>query len=95
MYSFEDRMKAAQLYIDSGCDEVVVLRTLGYPSPNALRQWYREYKQTGTLHLKVKRKIQYTAKKIKVAVEYYNEHGGSLIETGRALGYPDRNTLSL
>jgi len=88
-------MKAVQLYIDSGCDEVVVLQTLGYPSPNALRQWYREYEQTGTLHHKVKRKIQYTEGQIKAAVAYYDKHAGSLIGTSRALGYPDRNTLSL
>lgn len=49
MYSYEDRMKAVQPYIKSGCDEVVVLQTLGYPSPNVLRQ---EYEQTGTLHQK-------------------------------------------
>ncbi len=95
MYSLEDRMKAVQLCINSGCDEVVVPQTLGYPSPNALRQSYKEYEQTGPLHQKEKRKIQYTEEQIEAAVAYYDEHGGSLPGVSRAPGYPDQNTLCL
>ena len=43
MYSLEERAKAVKLYIDAGCNESTVIRTLGYPSPNALRSWYKEY----------------------------------------------------
>ena len=32
MYSLEERTKAVQLYIESGCSESIVIRTLGYPS---------------------------------------------------------------
>ena len=60
MYSYEERMKAVQLYIESDCSETLVFNTLGYPSPNALRQWYREYMRTGTL-------LQYS---------YGERHGG-------------------
>lgn len=94
MYSYEERMKAVQLYIESGCNETLVFNTLGYPSPNALRQWYREYHQTGALHCKANRQNRYSQEQINTAVKYYDEHGGSLIATCRALGYPDRNTIS-
>ena len=36
MYSLEERTKAVQLYIESGCSENIVIRTLGYPSYGAL-----------------------------------------------------------
>ena len=94
MYSHEDRMKAVQLFIKLGRNETKVIRTLGYPSPCALRQWYREYTQTGKLHRKLKNKPRYSEKQIKAAVKYYDDHGGNLIGVARALGYPNRNTLS-
>lgn len=50
MYSLEERTKAVQLYIESGCSENIIIRTLGYPSYGALRNWYREYIRTGELH---------------------------------------------
>lgn len=43
MYTFEERMKAVELYIQSGYSEGIVIRTLGYPSYTALRNWYKEY----------------------------------------------------
>lgn len=94
VYSYDERMRAVQFYIESGCSEIMVFRELGYPSPNALRQWYNEYMQTGTLHSKANRRDVYSQEQIDAAVAYYNEHGGSLIATCRALGYPDRNTMS-
>lgn len=47
MYSLEERTKAVLLFIESDCSESTVIRTLGYPSPNALRSWYKEYISTG------------------------------------------------
>ena len=90
VYSYDERMRAVQFYIESGCSEIMVFHELGYPSPNALRQWYNEYMQTGTLHSKANRRDVYSQEQIDAAVAYYNEHGGSLIATCRALGYPDR-----
>lgn len=43
-------MKAAELYIQSGYSEGIVIRTLGYPSYTALRNWYKKYLSTGSLH---------------------------------------------
>ena len=60
MYSYEERMKAVQLYIESGCNETLVYNTLGYPSPNALRQWYREYKQADMLPPKMNKQGIYS-----------------------------------
>ena len=94
MYSHEDRLKAVQLFIKTGRNEAKVIRTLGYPSPGALRQWYCEFTQTGKLHQKSKNKPRYSEKQKKAAVKHYDDHGGSLIGVTRALGYPDRNTLS-
>ena len=50
MYSLKERTQAMQLYIESGCSESIVIRTLEYPSYNTLRNWYREYIRTGELH---------------------------------------------
>ena len=94
MYSYEDRMKAVQLYIESDCNKTLVFNTLGYPSPNMLLQWYREYLQTGALHCRANRKPRYSQAQIDSAVRYHDEHGGSLTAACRALGYPERNTLS-
>ena len=45
-------MKAVELFIANNHNDSIVIKILGYPSPNALRQWWREYEQTGTLHEK-------------------------------------------
>ena len=50
MYTLEERMKAVELYIQSGFSEGAVIRTLGYPSHTALRYWYKEYLLNGELH---------------------------------------------
>ena len=44
MYSQEERMAAVHAYINSNFNENHVIKTLGYPSQNALRNWYKEYK---------------------------------------------------
>ncbi len=62
MYSLEERMKAVKLFIDSNFNERMVFRTLGYPSPNALRYWYNEYQQRGYLSEKRKHIIKFTVK---------------------------------
>lgn len=47
MYTLEERMKAVELYIQSGFSEGAVIHTLGYPSYTALRYWYKEYLLNG------------------------------------------------
>jgi len=93
MYSLEERTKAVQLYIESGCSESIVICTLGYPSYNTLKSWYREYTRTGELRATSAPKPRYTEQQIADAVAYFADHKTSLTQACRALGYPSRNVL--
>ncbi len=42
MYSYEDRMRAVKLYIKLGKRIRATIVQLGYPTKNALKNWYRE-----------------------------------------------------
>lgn len=93
MYSLEQRTDAVQLFIESGFNENAVIRNLGYPSPNTLRAWYREYQANRTLHAKSLPKPRYTEQQKKKAVEYFAKHNLSLKQTCLSLGYPTRGLL--
>ena len=43
MYTQEQKLKAIELYIKSKYSVMAVISTLGYPSPNMLRNWYRSH----------------------------------------------------
>ena len=45
MYSYEDRLRAVQLYIKLDKRIGLTIRQLGYPTKNALLSWHREYEQ--------------------------------------------------
>lgn len=49
MYSYEDRIRAVQLYIKLGKRIKATIRQLGYPTKNALKGWYREYERQSDL----------------------------------------------
>ncbi len=51
MYSYEDRMRAVALYIKLGKRPKATIRQLGYPSKNALKDWYLEYEHDLDLRL--------------------------------------------
>lgn len=93
MYSLEERTKAIKLYIEADCNESTVIRTLGYPSPNALRNWYTEYLSNGKLHATSAPKPRYTEQQKAAAVAYFATHRTTLTQTCRAMGYPCRNKL--
>lgn len=93
MYTFEERMKAVELYIQSGCSEGTVIRTLGYPSHTALRNWYKEYLTMGSLRTGSAPKPRYTQAQKAAAVKYYADNHTTLTQTCRALGYPTRYVL--
>lgn len=78
MYSLEECAKAAKLYIEAGCNESTVIRTLGYPSPNALRNWYKEYLSNGKLHATSAPKPWYTDQQKAATVEYFTTNHTSL-----------------
>lgn len=51
MYSYEERLKAVQLYIQYDKSYASVFRELGYPpSSHSIKLWYKEYEKTGGLH---------------------------------------------
>ena len=50
MYSKEERLKAVELLIQYDMMYSVVIRELGYPNINTLREWYREYIQDGDVY---------------------------------------------
>ena len=63
MYSYEERLRAVKLYIKCDHSLSAVIRELGYPSHQALLQWYREYITQGDLHTKCvrhRRRCKYT-----------------------------------
>lgn len=93
MYSQEERMAAVHAYINSNFNENYVIRTLEYPSPNALCSWYKEYKAAGTLHKKSCPKPRYTQAQKEKAVSYYAEHRISITQACREMGYPHRDML--
>lgn len=93
MFSYEERMRAVKLYIESGFSENVVVQTLGYPSHTTLRYWYREYISTGDLHETSAPKPHYTEEEKVQAVEYYATHKTTFVQACRTLGYPTRYVL--
>ena len=93
MYTKEDRMKVVTLFIKYNQNEGKVISELGYPSPNALRYWYREYIEHGDLHDRVEHKERYTKQQIENAVTYYITHDTTISQTCRAMGYPCRPLL--
>lgn len=96
MYSYEERLRAVKLYIKYDHSLSAVIRELGYPSHQALLQWYREYITRGDLHAKCvrrRRRCKYTMEQRRAAVAYYQEYGQNLARTVKKLGYPSRATL--
>jgi transposase InsO family protein/transposase-like protein len=88
-------MRAVQLYIKLGKRVGATLRQLGYPTKNALKHWYREYERHHALPAGyVRTKPWYSDEQKRVAIAHYLSHGRCLAHTSKALGYPNRATLS-
>ena len=95
MYSYEDRMRAVQLYIKLGKRANGTIRQLGYPTKNALKHWYREFARGDDLSAGyVRTKQRYSDEQKRIAVEHYLDNGRCLAWTVKALGYPGREKLS-
>ncbi len=45
MYSYDDRLRAVELYIKLGNRVGPTIRQLGCPTKNALKGWHRAYQQ--------------------------------------------------
>ena len=53
MYSYEDRMRAVELYIQFDLQAEKTARALGYASARNIHRWYKEHKEAGALHKKI------------------------------------------
>jgi len=94
MYSYDERMKAINLYLQNGHKASKVIEELGYPERHMLHLWYKEYEASGQLHKQfASKRKKYTEKQKEEAVQFYLEHNHSLKQTIRALGYPSETML--
>jgi len=94
MYSYEDRLRAVQLYIKLDKRIGLTIRQLGYPTKNALKSWYHEYEQSRQLRTGYTRPAKFSQAEKARAVEHCLEHGRCIAATIKALGYPCRALLS-
>ena len=95
MYSYEDRIRAVELYIKLGKRTSPTIRQLGYPSKNSLRGWYREYQQRQDLAKGYAgRAPKFSQVQKAAALEHYLANDRCIAATMRAMGYPGRGTLT-
>ena len=95
MYSYEDRIRAVELYIRLGKRVRATILQLGYPTKNALKGWHREYEKRLDLPVGFAvRGPKYSQAQKQAAVEHYLTHDRCISATMRALGYPGRGTLT-
>ena len=96
MYSYEDRVRAVELYIKLGLRVKATIRQLGYPTKNALKGWYQQYLTHQDLpKTQALRAPKYSLKQRQAAVAHYCSHGRCIAATMRALGYPGRGALRM
>ena len=93
MHSYEDRIRAVELYYRYGKKASVVVMELGYPSTKQLGRWVRIYEEKGDLPRELKPRERYSRTQKIAAVEHYLTHGGCLSYTRRAIGYPSNEIL--
>ncbi|MGQ0798882.1 MAG: IS3 family transposase, partial [Pseudomarimonas sp.] len=75
MFSYEDRLRAVQLYIKLGKRIGLTIRQLGYPTKNALKKWHREYAERLDLPAGYVRPPRYSQANKELAVRHYLEQG--------------------
>ena len=93
MYSYEERIKAVELYIQYDFQAELTAAELGYATAKSIQRWYKEFQKQGNLHKKRISLKKYTEAQKEQAIKYYSEHGRSVARTVRALGYPNRDTM--
>jgi len=76
MYSYEDRIRAVELYIKLGKRVRATIGQLGYSTKNALKGWYREYERRLALPKGyVRPRQKYSQEQMEAAVRHYLDHG--------------------
>ena len=94
MYSYEDRIRAIELYIKLGKRVGATIRQLGYPTENSLKSWHEQYVRGLDVprgYVRVKPKYSQAQKQL--AVQHYLDQGRCIAWTIKALGYPSRDLL--
>ncbi len=94
MFSYDDRLRAVQLYIKLGKRVGLTIRQLGYPTKNALKAWHRAYEQRDGLPEGYVRHPKYTQAQKGLAVDHFVSGGRCIAVTIKALGYPSRSLLA-
>lgn len=92
MYSYEEKKRAVELYIQYEKSCAAVINELGYPSRVALLNWYKDYLEHGETK-RINRYPRYTDEQKRAAVDHYFEHGRCVARTKRAIGYPNNKEL--
>ena len=94
MYSYEDRIRAVELYIKLGKRVAQTIHQLGYPTKNTLKSWRPAYELgSGLPRAYVRAKPKYSQAQKTLAIEHYLAHGRCIALTIKALGYPGRDSL--
>jgi transposase InsO family protein/transposase-like protein len=95
MYSYEERLRAVQLYLKLGRRSGATIRQLGYPTKNSLKAWSDEFESRGELQAGYARsKPKYSDEQKSMAVEHWVNHGRCFAFTLKELGYPCRHMLT-
>ncbi len=71
MHSYEDRIRAVELYYRYGKKASVVVMERGYPSTKQLSRWVRIYEEKGDLPRDLKPRERYSRTQKIAAVEHY------------------------
>lgn len=78
MFFYDERMKAVKLYIQYDLSVAKVTREMGYPkNQHTLTNWYKEYKETKSLHLKKPSKEKFSEEQKRTAIQYYEYYGAA------------------
>ena len=93
MYSYEDRKRAVELYIEYSFKAAEVIRELGYPNRHSLSNWYKDYLEHGEVRERTHEPRFYSDEEKRLAVDHFLEHGRSPSLTIGALGYPSKQSL--
>jgi hypothetical protein len=95
MYSYEDRVRAVELYLKLGKRIKATIRQLGYRTKNSLEAWCQEFEKSGDLQKAcVRPKTKCSEEQKNLALEHYVNHRRCFSFTLRALGYATHFFLS-
>lgn len=92
MYSYEERMRAVELYIKLGKRVRATIRELGYPTKKSLKGWHREFERRQDLRIRsVSRPPKFSDAQKRMALEHYVGQGRCISWTLRALRQQSKN----